>query len=106
MGDTMNKMVTTAVNMPDKTNQYCFAGTLLLIAFFNFFYIFTVMKAGRKKAGYFTKEFMSQFDKEWEAAFPDQTEAPAGGPADDGNGYFAKKLPYKQWVEINTWQRA
>ena len=32
--------------------------------------------------------------------------APVGGYPDDGNGYYSRKLSYKDWYVFNNWQRA
>ena len=47
---------------------------------------------------------MSQFDQEHQEAFG--TKAPVGGYPDAGNGYYADKLSYEHWYEMNNWQRA
>ena len=47
---------------------------------------------------------MKQFEQEHQEAFgcsPD----PYGNP-DNGNGYYAEKLTYKQWYDFNNGQRA
>ena len=52
----------------------------------------------------FTKEFMEQFKEEHQAAFPG-TEPSVGGFPDAGDGRYARKLGYKEWVTFNNAQR-
>ena len=47
---------------------------------------------------------MSQFDKQHLEAFGQP--APKGGYPDSGNGFYANKLSYAHWYELNNWQRA
>ncbi len=72
-----------------KTNMLLFYVTMLFLVLYMYVYIWTVLRGGMVKGKFFTKEFMSQFNDEWAEAFPGETEAPAGGLPDDGNGYFA-----------------
>ena len=44
---------------------------------------------------------MAQFDEEHEKAFG--TKASIGGYPDNGNGYFADRLPYGDWYTFNNW---
>ena len=53
---------------------------------------------------HFTKDFMSQFHKQHENAYPGEKPAVGGFP-DTGEGRYADKLPYKDWVEFNNSQR-
>ena len=59
---------------------------------------------GAPRFKYFSKEFMAQFKEEHEDAFPG-TEPAVGGHPDSGEGRYADKLPYKDWVEFNNRQR-
>ena len=52
----------------------------------------------------FTAEFMAQFKEEHQAAFPG-TEPSKGGWPDAGEGRYAAKLPYKDWIEFANAQR-
>lgn len=54
-----------------------------------------------KRSKFFTDEFMKQFEKEHEEAFPG-TKPTSGGYPDAGEGRYSDKLPYKQWVEFNN----
>ena len=47
---------------------------------------------------------MAQFNDIHQEAFG--TEPSALGYPDNGNGYYAQKLSYKDWYEFNNWQRA
>lgn len=49
----------------------------------------------------FTRDFMEQFKKEHENAFPG-TEPSVGGWPDAGEGRYSDKLSYKQWVKFNN----
>ena len=88
-----------------KTNLLTFYLAMLFIVLYMYFYVFTLLKAARGAKPKFNKEFMSQFNEEWAAAFPGESEAPAGGSPDDGNGYFSQKLSYKDWYQINKQNR-
>ena len=48
----------------------------------------------------FDKNFMSQFDEEYQKEFG--RDAPVGGGPDHGNGYFGKKLSYGRWLMLNN----
>ena len=54
----------------------------------------------------FSKQFMEQFKEEHTAAFPEQSAAPLGGLPDAGCGYYARKLPYIDWLRFNNAMRA
>ena len=54
---------------------------------------------------YFTKEFMAQFKEEHEKAFPGSEPAEGGWP-DAGDGRYAQKLDYADWVKFNNVMRA
>ena len=54
--------------------------------------------------GTFTSEFMAQFKEEHEKAFPGASPANGGFP-DCGDGRYAAKLPYKDWVKFNNAMR-
>lgn len=75
-----------------------------LIAFQCFMipFLYTV----RVRARVFNKEFMEQFRTEHTQAFPeDDGVLPPIGFPDTGNGWFSKKLSYKDWFEFNNAQR-
>ena len=57
--------------------------------------VFTGMKEG----------FMSRFKYEHEAAFGTGARLAPGGFPDSGNGYYADRLPYKDWYELNNAMR-
>ena len=65
---------------------------------------FTIVRNARMKT--FTKEFMSQFDKEHKAAFGEDTCASVGGAPDAGDGRYSAKLPYADWFNFNNAMRA
>ena len=67
-------------------------------------YLITAFSTGKVRKECFSEEFMSQFNGEHQKAFG--TDAPVGGLPDDGNGYYSKKLPYKDWYVFNNWVRA
>jgi hypothetical protein len=64
-------------------------------------FVYTV----RVRSKIFTKEFMQQFWQEHKEAFPEDSiekfEKSIGFP-DMGNGFFAKKLEYKDWYNFNN----
>lgn len=62
--------------------------------------MYFITMAARIKA--YTKEFMAQFAEEHAKAFPKRPEPPQWGYPDTGNGTFGKKLPYKQWYDVNN----
>jgi uncharacterized membrane protein YecN with MAPEG domain len=59
----------------------------------------------RVRSRVFNKEFMEQFRSEHTEAFPNDENPPPIGFPDMGNGYFSKKLSYKDWFEFNNAQR-
>lgn len=59
----------------------------------------------RVRAQVFNPLFMQQFEAEHKAAFPEDTTTPPIGFPDMGNGYFSKKLEYKDWYRFNNAQR-
>ena len=52
----------------------------------------------------FTKEFMSQFNKQHQQAF--HKDAADMGYPDIGCGRYSKQLPYQDWYAMNNGQRA
>ena len=52
----------------------------------------------------FNKEYMNTFEKEHAEAFPGTSPATGGFP-DCGEGRYAQKLPYKDWVKFNNAMR-
>ena len=50
----------------------------------------------------FTKEFMAQFAENHASAFPKRPVPPNWGYPDTGNGYYGKKLAYKDWFVMNN----
>ena len=65
---------------------------------------FTIVRNARMKT--FTKEFMSQFDKEHKAAFGEDTCASVGGFPDAGDGRYSAQLKYADWYHFNNAMRA
>ncbi|CDW87877.1 mapeg family protein [Stylonychia lemnae] len=53
----------------------------------------------------YKRTFMRQFDEIHEQSFGKGTKPPKLGYPDTGNGWYSKKLPYKQWYEMNVAQR-
>eukprot|EP00351_Strombidinopsis_sp_SopsisLIS2011_P001411 CAMPEP_0116878696 /NCGR_PEP_ID=MMETSP0463-20121206/10444_1 /TAXON_ID=181622 /ORGANISM="Strombidinopsis sp, Strain SopsisLIS2011" /LENGTH=84 /DNA_ID=CAMNT_0004527171 /DNA_START=15 /DNA_END=266 /DNA_ORIENTATION=- len=66
-----------------------------LIAFQVLVFAFTVGASFRKVA--FSQEFLQQFEKEHNEAFPGKGAPGKGGLPDNGNGYYARKLSYEHW---------
>ena len=56
----------------------------------------------RKRAKVFNVDFMIKFQKEHQEHFGEKSSVVPGGFPDSGNGYYADKLPYKTWFELNT----
>ena len=54
--------------------------------------------------GLFNKDFMAQFEEEHEKAFPGSKPVVGGFP-DCGDGRYADKLSYKDWVTFNNAMR-
>ena len=50
--------------------------------------------------------FLDQFRHEHQAAYGWDVKLAAGGFPDSGNGYYADKLQYKSWYELNGAIRA
>ena len=71
--------------------------TMIVLCLITFFAGFA--SAGHRK--HFTPEFMAQWEKEHEEAFPGTKPATGGNP-DEGEGRYSSKLPYKAWVEFNN----
>ena len=65
----------------------------------------TYLVTFRVRCQIFNSDFMMQFNEEQEDAFGTKIKAPLFGYPDTGNGYFAKKLPYKDWFRFNNAQR-
>ena len=63
-------------------------------------FIIMAMAGSRYKA--FTEEFMAQFEEEHKQAFPETELQVKGGLPDTGTGWYARKLPLKEWFELNT----
>eukprot|EP00347_Sterkiella_histriomuscorum_P010759 403375027 len=53
----------------------------------------------------FNRRFLRQFDEVHQEAFGKDKKTPQWGYPDTGNGWFAQKLPYKDWYEFNCAQR-
>jgi uncharacterized membrane protein YecN with MAPEG domain len=64
-------------------------------------FVYTV----RVRSQVFSKEFMSQFEKEHKEAFPEDDITKSIGFPDMGSGYYSKKLAYKDWLRFNNAQR-
>ena len=60
---------------------------------------------GGARFKYFTKEFMAQFKEEHKKAFGEGKEPAVGGHPDCGDGRYARKLPYGDWVNFNNAMR-
>ena len=54
----------------------------------------------------FNRDYMTGFEGEHRDAFLGETPLPDLGFPDTGNGYFSKKISYKEWYEFNNAQRA
>jgi len=79
---------------------------LICVAFICFeCFMVGLVLVGKARGKHFNKDFMAQFDKEHEEAFPGQ-KAPVGGHPDAGDGRYSEKLPYKSWIEFNNAWRA
>ena len=75
--------------------------TIMLLCF-----IFGYLFVQPKRRSYFTKEFLSQFQKEHKDAFGTESQPNFGeGYPDMGNGRYSKKLGYKEWFLFNVGQR-
>ena len=57
-----------------------------------------------RRMKHFNKEFMAQFNDEHEKAFPGTKPAPGGFP-DCGDGRYAAKLSYGDWVHFTNGMR-
>ena len=77
---------------------------MLCIVLVSVVYFFTAFCQGKIRSRVFNAEFMSQFDTEHQEAFGKP--APVGGYPDCGNGFYSEKLSYKDWYDLNNWQRA
>ena len=54
----------------------------------------------------FSKEYMSQFEEEHAKAFPLRPKVPEFGYPDSGYGWYGRRLPYLDWIRMNSGQRA
>ena len=61
---------------------------------------------GGKRGKMFTPEFLSQWDKEHEAAMGAGTKVAGGGYPDCGTGKYSEKLSYADWMAFNLEQRS
>ena len=50
----------------------------------------------------FTKEFMAHFAETHANAFPKRPVPPQWGYPDTGNGFYSKRLSYKDWYNMNN----
>ena len=83
-----------------KTNAFYFHLTLVGFLLYGVVYWAHSIAVGVHRPKVFTKEFMAQFNQEHQEAFG--RDAPLGGIPDDGNGYYADKLQYKDWYDFNN----
>ena len=95
-------MVTEGVN--STTQALCFQLLLVGYLIYGGVYWAHTIAVGLNRPKVFSKEFMAQFNEQHQEAFG--RDAPLGGIPDDGNGYYADKLPYKDWFAFNNVQRA
>ena len=58
----------------------------------------------RARLSTFTKEFIGQFEEEHRQHYPESKPDPMGNP-DQGTGWYAQKLPLKDWVRFQSAQR-
>ena len=54
----------------------------------------------------FNKEYMIQFAEEHAKAFPERPKVPQFGYPDSGYGWYGRRLPYLEWIKMNSGQRA
>ena len=88
--------------LPYQLSTWC---ALIAINLVCLCYVIVVMGIVMKARGRaFTKEFMAQFNEQHQEAFG--KDAAGGGYPDTGNGRYAEKLGYEQWVKFNNAQRA
>lgn len=69
-------------------------------------YLFGYFAVGPLRYKYFSQEFLEKhFGEEHRKAFPNDKKLPKGGYPDTGSGVYSRKLPYKEWFELNVGQR-
>ena len=64
------------------------------------FQVFAAIKGPGARRSTFNAEYMSQFLEEHQKVVPGGKLDPLGNP-DQGNGWYAKKLPLKEWANFN-----
>ena len=92
------------MDMLTRYNKYNYVLLGLMVVVLT--YTFIVFKfAMRSRTMVFRRAFMNRFDEEHKNAKIEGQEgvekAPECGYPDSGNGYFSKKLTYKQWHHMN-----
>ena len=60
----------------------------------------------KRKEIYGRYKYMDNFLTDHHIAFGQSSLLHPHGDPDDGNGYYSKKLSYKEWYEINCAKRA
>ena len=67
--------------------------------------VFAMMRGAKSRINTFNADFMKQFEEEHLKWNPNSKLDPIGNP-DQGNGWYAKKLPLDKWFKFNSYQRA
>jgi hypothetical protein len=67
--------------------------------------MFGFMFPGRVRGKVFTPQFLEQFKDAHQQAFGNTDVTASFGYPDMGNGYYAQKLDYKDWIYFNKAQR-
>ena len=91
-----------SIEIPELYNWVLFSAILLVTECL----IIGFVVAGGTRKKVFNPEFMEQFVAEHEEAFGPGTKPNKEGYPDTGTGYYSWKLPYKDWFEFNSRQRA
>ena len=81
---------------------YALMGVMVVFILQNVFMI-TIAFPAKKVA--FCKEFMDQFEEEHRSFYGPESKVDPIGLPDQGNGWYARKLEYKQWVLMNNGMR-
>lgn len=68
------------------------------------FSILAFVAPARKK--FFTPEHLGQFAEDHKKEYPENEGVDPTGNPDQGTGWYSKKMPLKEWVEMNTKIRA
>ena len=72
-------------------------GVVANAMFLNFIGIWAALQKGK----YFTDDFMKQFEDEHRLHYPDD-KIDGNGQPDNGSGWYAMKLPLKEWIGLNS----